>query len=90
MTGVSDDVTSLQGPVEKIDGKLILRIPLEAGASEFLDCSRVISEVEGDYLKITIPEWLAGMLRIYEGSLVSVDNANGKFNIHPVDPKPLQ
>jgi hypothetical protein len=87
---VPDDVTSLQGPVEKVDGKLILRIPLEAGASEFLDCSRGISEVEGDCLKITIPEWLAGMLRIDEGDLVSVDNANGKFNIHPVNPKPLQ
>jgi hypothetical protein len=76
--------------VEKIDGKLILRIPLEAGGSELLECSRGISEVEGDYLKILIPEWLAGVLRIDEGSLVSVDNANDKFNIHPVDPKPLQ
>jgi hypothetical protein len=55
--------------VEKIDGKLILRIPLEAGGSELLECSRGISEVEGDYLKILIPEWLAGVLRIDEGSL---------------------
>jgi hypothetical protein len=84
------NVTSLRGPVEKIDGKLILRVPLEAGGSELLECSRGISEVEGDYLKILIPEWLAGVLRIDEGSLVSVDNANGIFNIHPVDPKPLQ
>jgi hypothetical protein len=85
-----DEVTSLQGPVEKINGKLILRIPLEAGGSEFLECSRGISEVEGDYLKIIIPEWLAGMLRIDEDNLVSVDNTNGKFDIHPIDPKPLQ
>ena len=84
------DVRSLQGPVEKIDGKLVLRIPLEAGGSEFIDCSRGISEVEGNNLKIVIPEWLAGMLRIDEGSVVSVDNANGKFNIHPLDPKPIQ
>jgi hypothetical protein len=76
-----ENVTSLRGPVEKIGGKLILRIPLEAGGSELLECSRGISEVEGDYLKILIPEWLAGVLRIDEGSLVSVDNANGKFNI---------
>ena len=41
-------------------------------------------------MKITIPEWLAGVLRIDEGSVVSVDNANGKFNIHPIDPKPIQ
>jgi hypothetical protein len=84
------DLTSLQGPVEKEDGKLVLRIPLEAGGAEFVQCSRGISEIEGNQLKVTIPEWLAGMLRIDEGSLVSVDNANGKFNIHPLDPKPIQ
>jgi len=85
-----DDVFSLQGPVQKEENKLVLRIPMGAGASNFLECSRGISEIEGEYLKIVIPEWLAGMLRIDEGSLVSVDNANGKFNIHPLDPKPLQ
>jgi hypothetical protein len=85
-----DDITSLQGPVEKIDDKLVLRIPLEAGGSEFIECSRGISEIEGDYLKITIPEWLAGMLRIHEGILVSVDNRDGKCNIHPINPLPLQ
>ena len=85
-----DDVSSLQGPVEKSDGKLVLRIPLEAGGSQFIECSRGISEIEEGYLKIVIPEWLAGMLRIEEGTLVSVDNANGKFNIHPVNPKPFQ
>lgn len=85
-----DDIISLQGPVEKIEGKLVLRIPLEAGGRELIECSRGISEVEKDYLKIAIPEWLAGMLRIDEGSLVSVDNRNGKCNIHPIDPAPLQ
>jgi len=44
----------------------------------------------GRYLKIVIPEWLAGTLRIEEGSLVSVDNKGGKLNIHPIDPLPLQ
>jgi hypothetical protein len=85
-----DDIISLQGPVEKIEGKLVLRIPLEAGGRDLIECSRGISEVEKDYLKIAIPEWLAGMLRIDEGSLVSVDNRNGKCNIHPIDPAPLQ
>jgi hypothetical protein len=85
-----DDVISLQGPVERIEGKLVLRVPLDAGGSELIACSRGISEVEGDYLKITIPEWLSGMLRIDAGSLVSVDNRDGKCNIHPVDPLPLQ
>jgi hypothetical protein len=60
------------------------------GGDQFIECSRGISEIQGEYLKVTIPEWLSGMLRIEEGSLVSVNNANGKFNIVPVNPLPLQ
>lgn len=37
-----------------------------------------------------VPEWLSGTLRIEEGTLVSVDNENGKFNIRPVNPQPVQ
>ena len=84
------DVTSLQGPVEKIEGKLTLFIPIAAGEDQFIECSRGIGEVEGEYLRITIPEWLSGMLGIEEGSIVSVDNEGEKFNIHPVAPLPLQ
>jgi len=87
---VDDDVTSLEGPVEKIDGKLVLRIPLEAGGRELIECSRGISEIEGEFLQITIPDWLAGMLRIDEGSRVYVDNREGKCNIQPVNALPLQ
>jgi hypothetical protein len=85
-----DEAASLQGPVEKIDGKLVLRIPLAAGGDEFVACSRGISEVKDGYLIVEIQEWLAGMLRIEEGDLVSVTNANGKFNITPVNPRPVQ
>jgi hypothetical protein len=85
-----NDVISLQGPVEKIDGKFVLRIPLEGGGSGLIDCSRGIAEVEGDYLKITIPDWMAGMLRIDAGSLVAADNRNSKCNLQPINPLPLQ
>jgi len=85
-----DDVFSLQGPVEKVDGKLTLMIPLEAGGNQFIECSRGISEIQREFLKIIIPEWLAGMLRIEEGDLVSIDNGNGKLSITPVNPRPLQ
>ena len=40
-------------------------------------------------LKIVIPEWLAGMLRIEERDLVYVNNLNGKFNISGVNPRPV-
>jgi len=88
--GNDEGVTSLAGPVEKIDGKLVLRIPLEAGGREFIECSRGISTVDGEFLNIEIPEWLAGMLRIDAGSRVFVDNRNGKCNIQPVAAAPLQ
>jgi hypothetical protein len=84
-----EDIAYLQGPIEKIDGKLVLFIPLAAG-DQFIECSKGISEVEGEYLKVIIPEWLAGTLRIDEGSVVNIDNKDGKFNIHPVDPRPVQ
>ncbi len=85
-----EEITRLRGPVQRIDGKLALLIPLEAGGDQFIECARGISEVQGEFLRVTIPEWLSGMLRIEEGSLVSVDNENGKFNITPVNPAPLQ
>jgi hypothetical protein len=85
-----DDVTSLQGPVEMLDGHLTLRIPLEAGGDKLIACSRGISEVHGDYLNVDIPEWLARKLKIAEGDMVSVNNANGKFNIQQVNSHPVQ
>jgi hypothetical protein len=85
-----DDLASLQGPVEKVDGNLVLRIPLAGGGDEFVECSRGISEVKDEFLVIEIKEWLAGVLRIEEGDVVSVNNADGKFNILPVNPRPVQ
>jgi len=82
-----ENVLSLEGPVLKINGKLVLMIPLSAGGDELVDCSRGISELQGDFLKIVIPEWLAGMLRIEEGDLVCVDNTDGKFQIIPSNPQ---
>jgi hypothetical protein len=85
----SEDVVSLQGPVERIDGRLVLRIPLDAGGDQLAHCARGVSEVQGQYLTIVIQEWLAGLLRIEEGDLVIVDNANGKFNIQPVNARSI-
>jgi hypothetical protein len=78
---------SLEGAVFKVKGELMLLIPLAEGGSELVDCSRGISEVQGEFLKIVIPEWLAGMLRIEEGDLVCVHNADGKFHVHASPPR---
>ena len=52
-----------------------------------IELSRGISEVEGEFLKINIPVWLAAVLRIEEGDLVCVEDADGKFRITPAKPR---
>ena len=84
-----DEVMALEGSVLKVNGELMLLIPLASGGSELIDCSRGISEVQGEYLKIVIPEWLAGMLRIEEGDLVCVPNGDDKFHIQASHPRPV-
>ena len=78
------DFMSLRGPIEKEDGKLVLRIPLEAGGDDLVVCAKGISQIDGDHLVVTIPDWLAEKLELYEGRHVSVDNENGKFNIRVI------
>jgi hypothetical protein len=75
------DLVSIEGPVELIDGNLILRIPLEVGGKELAPLARGIGEIQGEYLQVVIKPWLAEKLRIGAGSLVFVDNKNGKFTI---------
>jgi len=84
-----NEVISLEGPVIKKEGRLMLLIPLSEGDEELKECSRGVSKVGGNCLKIVIPEWLAGMLRVEEGDLVNVNNLNGKFNISAVSPWPV-
>ena len=75
-----ENVMSLEGRVLKVMGELMLLIPLADGGSEMVESSRGISEVQGEFLKIVIPEWLAGVLRIEEGDLVCVQS-DGKLHI---------
>jgi hypothetical protein len=86
---VMEEVTSLEGPVLKVNGELVLFIPLNAGGHVLLECSRGVAEVQGDFLKISIPEWLAGLLRIEEGDSVCVHNSGGTFHIGPSTPRPV-
>ena len=79
-----DELVALQGPVEVLDGQLVLRIPLGAGGDTLAAVAKGISRVEAEDLIVMLPAWLALKLGIVEGSLVAVDNQNGKFNITPV------
>jgi hypothetical protein len=90
VSDLDEDFTYLEGPVEKIDGELVLLIPLEAGGDQLIECSRGISALEGEFLKVVIKDWLAVKLGIDEGSKVAVDNRNGKFNITVLNPISIQ
>jgi Antidote-toxin recognition MazE, bacterial antitoxin len=82
--------TSLRGPIDRVGGKLALRIPLEEGGDQFIECSRGIGEVQGDLLVVIIPEWLAERLNLKEGDEVSIHNGEGKLNIQAASPRPTQ
>jgi hypothetical protein len=69
-----ENVMSLEGPVLKVNGELMLLIPLADTSTEAIERSRSISEVKGEFLKIVIPAWLAGMLEIEEGDVVRVQS----------------
>jgi hypothetical protein len=84
-----DEELSLEGPVLRINGEWMLLIPLEGGGAELVECSRGVSEVQGEFLKIVIPEWLAGVLRIEEGDLLRVQESNGTLNIQPREARPV-
>jgi hypothetical protein len=74
----------MQGPIEQIDGQLVLLIPLDAGGADLAPFATGISEIVGDVLRVDIPDWIARKLNLTIGTIVEVDNANGKFNIRPV------
>jgi hypothetical protein len=78
------DAISITGPVERINGELTLRIPLAAGGAALAPAVGRIGAVDETYLNIVIKPWLAEQLGVSEGSLVDVDNIDGKFNIRTV------
>jgi hypothetical protein len=79
-------MVSIGGPVEQIDGQLVLRIPLNAGGRELAACSRGIASIEGDFLVVVLQSWLAEKLGLFPGSWVIVRSSDGKFNIQSDDP----
>jgi len=74
-------VTCLEGPVEIVDGRLTLRIPLDVGGDALVECAAGISRVVGDELHVYVPDWLAAKLGILAGTNVVVHNRDGKFTI---------
>ena len=77
----SSEIISIEGPIELHGDQLALRIPLEAGGSGLAPLALGIGVVDGEFLVVVIKPWLAETLNVSLGSLVVVDNKNGKFTI---------
>ena len=84
MSDAEQDFIWLRGPIDRENGKLVMRIPLEAGGEQLAIVAKGISEIDGDDLLITIPHWLAQKIGVSERSEVYVDDRWGKFNITKV------
>jgi hypothetical protein len=81
MSDAEQDFIWLRGPIDRENGKLVMRIPLDAGGEQLAIVAKGISEIDGDDLLVTIPHWLAQKIGVSEGSEVYVDDRWGKFNI---------
>ena len=72
-------------PIVKANGELMLLVPL-AETIGSVNPSGSSLDMHGKFLKIVIPEWLAEMLEVGEGDFLRVSNADGEFQIQPVQP----
>ena len=76
-----NDYVAVQGPVERRGNRLVFRVPLEEGGERLRLVATATSYVEDGNLVVVLPEWLAGRMRLDEGSPVYVDDRWGKLNI---------
>ncbi|HET8922093.1 MAG TPA: hypothetical protein VFN26_03750 [Candidatus Acidoferrum sp.] len=81
-----ENTTYSEWPIVKANGELMLLVPL-AETIGSVQPSASFLDTQGNFLKIVIPEWLAEMLEVEEGDLLRVSNADGEFQIQPVQPR---
>ncbi len=77
-----DDTMHLQGPIELIEGRWLMRIPLAAGGAQLIHATRGIGKVVADVLEIEVPGRLIKTLGLRDGQTVSVHNKDGKFTFN--------
>lgn len=86
---MEDNVVSLTVRLEKMEGKLVVRFPLDPSSEALLRCARGIADVKDDIVVIRIEGWLAALLRAREGDWVEISNADSRFNIENANPPPI-
>ena len=72
-------------PIVKANGELMLLVPLEETIGN-VQPSAGFLDMQGNFLKIVIPAWLAEMLEVGEGDFLRVSNTGGEFQIQAVQP----
>jgi hypothetical protein len=77
-----EDIVHLQGPIEVIEGRWLMRIPLAAGGAQLIHSTRGIGRVLDDVLVIEVPAKLIKRLGLRDGQTVSVHNKHGKFTFN--------
>ena len=75
-------------PVVRANGELMLLVPLEETIGSAKP-SRSFLDTQANFLKVVIPGWLAEMLEVEEGDFLRVRNADGEFQIQPVELRPV-
>jgi hypothetical protein len=71
----------MTGPVVEYGEFFWLLIPLKDGGKNFVKCAKGVSVVEDGYLKVYIAANVAKGIGIQNGSIVQIDNLNGKLNV---------
>ena len=80
-----DDYVSIDGPIEVIDDRMFVRIPLEPYGKSLVSCTKSISFIADDHLCIEIHEWMLEKLEMSATDLLHINNDNGEFNMRKAD-----
>jgi len=81
----NSDIVRIEGPLERVDDRWLLRIPLAVGGAQLVASTRGIGEIKGEILEIVVPDNLVRNLKLKEGQHLWVHNKDGKFTFewHP-------
>lgn len=75
-------IVEITGPLEFIEGRWLLRIPLSAGGAQLAPLTRGIGKVVADILEVELSAGLVSKLGLHDGQELTVSNRDGKFTFN--------
>jgi hypothetical protein len=72
-------VVRIEGPLEKVGNRWLMRIPLTVGGDVLSAPTQGIGQIKNDILEIELPDQLVKNLNLKEGQHLFVHNATGEF-----------